>query len=225
MDPFASVLKDAESQLSSAQLLLRQYRSSRTHDKLMEVQTTVQDLSETIRELSQSIGAVQSSPEQFGLSSAEIDSRIEQVGHINNQVTDIQEELVAIKSEAHQAVAGDQNQHASAFQEAETEGVSEEDRQLLFQTTLQEQDHILDEVEQTVVNLREQANVMYQELDEQADLLDDFETHVDSTNDRLARGVQRVNWVLKHNRDTASNCCIGLLIVALIVLLVLVVVT
>lgn len=220
MDPFAPVLRDAESQLSASQLLLRQYRAERSPSKLSEVQNTIQDLTETIRELSQSIAAVQSSPEQFGLSSAEIDGRIEQVGHINNQVTDIQEELLAIKSDTRRNTPAVQQEVA-----IEEPGASEEDRQLLFQSTLQEQDNILDEVERTVINLREQANVMSQELDEQAELIDDFETHVDSTNDRLARGVQRVNWVLKHNRDTASNCCIGLLIVALIILLVLVVVT
>ncbi|GMM49313.1 Tlg1 protein [Starmerella bacillaris] len=226
MDPFAPVLKEAESQLSSAQLKLRQYRSERSASTLNDVHNTIKDLTETIRELSLSIAAVQSSPERFGLSTDEIDRRIEQVGHINNQVTDIQEELAGIKGDSRAFNTTQNDPFNSGFEgNNENENVTEEDRQLLFQSTLNEQDTILDEVERTVMNLREQANVMSQELDDQADLLDDFETHVDSTNDRISRGVQRVNWILKHNRDTASNCCIGLLIVALVILLVLVVAT
>lgn len=229
MDPFKSVLGDAEKQLGSAQLLLRQYRAQPSSEKLADLHNTIQDISEIIRELTESIAVVQARPDQFGFSTIEIESRIEQVGHINNQVNDIQEALAGIRQDSKRSNGlwndDEQQRRDEAERGAEEAPVSEEDRQMLFQTTIAEQDTILDEVEQTVASLREQANVMTRELDDQADLIDDFELHVDSSNDRIRRGLKRVDWVLRNNRDALSSCFIGLLIVVLIILLVLVVVT
>lgn len=219
MDPFKSVLEDAENQLGSAQLLLRQYRTKPESSKLADLNNTIQDLSEIIRELTESIAAVQAQPDQFGLHPVEIEQRIEQVGHINRQVTDVQEELSKIRAEAKYAIPDDLNQNDA------DNNVSAEDRQMLFQSTIQEQDAMFDEVAHTVANLREQADIMSRELEDQAELIDDFEGYVDNTNDRLKRGIKRVDYVLRNNRDCMSNCCIGLLIFVLIVLLAFVVIT
>lgn len=219
MDPFKSVLEDAENQLGSAQILLRQYRAKPEASKLADLNNTIQDLSEIIRELTESIAAVQAHPDQFGLHPIEIEQRIEQVGHINRQVTDVQEELSRIRAESKYAMPDDFNRDDS-----DENSVSAEDRQMLFQSTIQEQDAMFDEVAQTVANLREQADIMSRELEDQAELIDDFEGYVDNTNDRLKRGIKRVDYVLRNNRDCMSSCCIGLLIVVLIVLLTLVVI-
>jgi len=221
MDPFQSVLKDAQTQLGSAQLLLRQYRANPDPAKLADLHNTIQDLSEVIRELSGSIAAVQMRPEQFGLTSLEVEQRIEQVGQINNQVTDIQEALAGIRSDTRERARSLTSQ-APLENLDQVPDVNDEDRQMLFQTTLKEQDSILGEVEQTVASLRDQANAMTHELDDQAIMIDDFENQVDLSNDRVRRGMNRVNYVLRNNRECMSNCCIILLSVALIILLVLV---
>lgn len=220
MDPFKSVLEDAETQLGSAQLLLRQYRAKQESSKLSDLHNTIQDLSEIIRELTESIAAVQARPDQFGLHPVEIEQRIEQVGHINRQVTDIQEELSRIRAESKYTLP-----EALTNEVSQENNVSAEDRQMLFQSTIQEQDAMFDEVAQTVANLREQADLMSRELEDQAELIDDFEGYVDNTNDRLKRGIKRVDYILRNNRDCMSSCCIGLLIIVLIILLTLVVVT
>ena len=221
MDPFQSVLKDAQTKLGSAQLLLRQYRANPDPAKLADLHNTIQDLSEVIRELSGSIAAVQMRPEQFGLTSLEVEQRIEQVGQINNQVTDIQEALAGIRSDTRERARSLTSQ-APLENLDQVPDVNDEDRQMLFQTTLKEQDSILGEVEQTVASLRDQANAMTHELDDQAIMIDDFENQVDLSNDRVRRGMNRVNYVLRNNRECMSNCCIILLSVALIILLVLV---
>lgn len=229
MDPFKSVLADAEKQLGSAQLLLRQYRAQPSPDKLVDLHNTIQEISEIIRELTQSIAAVQARPDQFGFSALEIESRIEQVGHINNQVNDIQEALAGIRQDSRRGNGlwnqGEQQRRDETERGAQEAPVLEEDRQMLFQSTMAEQDTILDEVEQTVASLRKQANVMSRELDDQAELIDDFEGRVDSSNDRIRRGMKRVDWVLRNNRDALSSCCIGFLIIVLIILLTLVIIT
>ena len=91
----------------------------------------------------------------------------------------------------------------------------------MYQEAIASQDNMLDSVYNTVSNLNQQAHIMSQELEDQSNLIEDFERQVDTSQDRLARGMKRVNWVIENNRETLSSCCITLLIVALIVLLVL----
>ena len=222
MDPFGSVLQDAERQLGSAQLQLRQYRAEPRPALLADLQNTIEELMETVRDLSGSIAAVQKQPEEFGLSHVDISLRIDQVGRINNQVTDIQEALARIRDDNRAPAAWEPEFRSDP--EAQTASVSAEDRQMLFQETIRDQDTILTGVEQTVATLREQANLMSSELQDQAVLIDDFEQQVDHSNDRLRTGMKRVDYVLRNNRECMSNCCIIMLTVALIILLVLVII-
>lgn len=222
MDPFGEVLGDAERQLSSAQLLLRQFRSDPAGHTLQELRVALRDLTSVVHELSDSIRAVQARPQQFGLDAIELSRRIEQVGHINGQVSDIQEELVRLKADASAPVDdpfSDQQQSENPYE------VSSQDRQLLYQEAMDEQDVILDSVHDTVQSLRQQANLMSQELEEQATILDDFDTQVERSGDRLARARHRVDWVLRNNRDTLSSCCMWLLVFVLVLLLVIAIIT
>lgn len=219
MDPFGDVLGEAQSQLSRAQLLLRQYEDDPVQSRLADLNNTIQELTETIHDLSQSNAAVQANPERFGVDHLEVSRRIEQVGHINNQLNDIQHTLSGARK-AHPT--GQWVEHTAGPAGASAED-NDEVRQLMYQEAMREQDSVLDSVHDTVNTLREQANVMSRELEDQAFMLDDFTNEADRAGDRLQRGMKRVEWVLANNRETLSSCCIGLLIVVLIILLVLVI--
>jgi t-SNARE syntaxin family protein len=221
MDPFNQVYADAESQLVEIERLLEQYRRDPTNSHLADINNATQELTETIHDLSQSIRAVQSKPSQFGVDDYEINDRISKVGALNNRLSDIQETIPKINRETNPnpaTWAAQESETTGGMSRAEAESAT---ANLMYQDVIQEQDTVLDSVYSTVNNLREQANVMSRELEDQSYLIEDFETQVDSAGDRLQRGLKRVDWVLRNNRETLSSCCITLLIVVLIVLLVL----
>jgi t-SNARE syntaxin family protein len=219
MDPFIQVYKDAQTQLEETKRHLDKYEREPTNNHLMDVNNLTQELIETIHDLSQSIGAVQSKPSDFGLSEHEINDRIGKVSQLNRQLGDIQEKINEVKQ---------QHQQSSVAQESGSGNYQDNDYagggvgSLMYQDAIQEQDTVLDSVYSTVNNLRQQANVMSRELEDQSYLIEDFERDADTAGDRLRRGMKRVNWVVKNNQETLSSCCITLLIVVLIILLVLV---
>uniref|UniRef100_A0A060SYH8 t-SNARE affecting a late Golgi compartment protein 1 n=1 Tax=Blastobotrys adeninivorans TaxID=409370 RepID=A0A060SYH8_BLAAD len=215
-DPFAQVYADAESQLTRTLNLLDSYKQSGSTDALADVNNAAQELAETIHDLSQSIGAMQSQPMQFGLTEYEINHRVSQVGHLNERLANIQESITEAKRSHHQKpMAG---QMGGDGDEGE-QGASGQDS-FLQQQVIEEQDQVLDSVYTTVNSLREQANVMSRELEDQSYLIEDFDRQVDTAGDRLRRGIKKINWVVKNNEDTLSSCCISLLILVLVILLV-----
>lgn len=86
---------------------------------------------------------------------------------------------------------------------------------------MREQDTHLDGVFQTVGNLRRQADDMGRELGEQTEMLDMVDNLADRVGGRLQTGVEKLRYVMRHNEDRLSSCCIGVLIVVLIILLIL----
>ncbi|KAF5096370.1 hypothetical protein D0Z00_002794 [Geotrichum galactomycetum] len=219
MDPFNQVYSDAIGQLKSAEQLLDDYRNNPSTFYIEDLNNVVQELVETIHDLSQSTGVVQANPAQFGLSPGDVAQRITQVGNLNSQLTDIQESIVRIRRER----KGKTTMGGSGQQPVDEDdnGMSGSGNALMYQEAIASQDNMLDSVYNTVSNLNQQAHIMSQELEDQSNLIEDFERQVDTSQDRLARGMKRVNWVIENNRETLSSCCITLLIVVLIVLLVL----
>jgi uncharacterized protein YijF (DUF1287 family) len=97
----------------------------------------------------------------------------------------------------------------------------EEFEQQEQQRIMNDQDQQLDGVFRTVGNLRQQADEMGRELEEQAEILEQVDSAADRVGGKLQTGLQKVGWVMRNNEDTMSSCCIGVLIVVLIILLVL----
>lgn len=64
---------------------------------------------------------------------------------------------------------------------------------------MHEQDEALDDVFKTVGNLRQQADDMGRELEEQAEILNDVDTLADRVGGKLQQGIKRVGWVIKKN--------------------------
>lgn len=108
------------------------------------------------------------------------------------------------------------------------------------QELMADQDMALEGVSKTVGNLREQAHEMNRELEEQREMLEEVDRDAERVEGKLKRGVKDLNGFIRKNEgifscspkgarvhelilktDTASSCCIGLLIMVLVILLVL----
>lgn len=224
MDPFNQVYADAEAQLTLAEELLAKYEAAPSTNHLADFNNSAQELTETIHDLSQSIGAVQRKPQQFGLVQQEIDDRIAKVAHLNNKLSDLQQAIPRARASTKPTTStwnvDDDDIEATAGHGGPNAGASS----LMYQDMIDEQDTVLDGVYTTVNSLREQANVMSRELEDQSYLIEDFDRQVETAGDKLRRGMKKVDWVLRNNRETLSSCCITLLILVLIILLVLVII-
>jgi member of the syntaxin family of t-SNAREs len=157
------------------------------------------------------------------------------VEEVGGEIEDMREELakrISVSAKAHAqaqarqrrgsvGVAGDEDPLAGGGTGGDSYEEFEQQQQLRM---MHEQDEQLDGVFQTVGNLRQQADDMGRELEEQAEMLEVVDTLADRVGGRLQTGIQKVGYVLKKNEDRMSSCCIGLLILILIILLILVLV-
>lgn len=71
---------------------------------------------------------------------------------------------------------------------------------------MQEQDQQLDGVFRTVGNLRQQADDMGRELEEQAVMLDEVDTLADRVGGKLQNGVRRLGLIVRKNE---GKCCLS----------------
>lgn len=219
MDPFNQVYSDALGQFKSAEQLLQDYRTNPQGFHIEDLNNVVQELVETIHDLSQSTGVIQSRPSQYGLTEGEVAKRIMQVGNLNSQLTDIQESIIEIRKSSTRP--GNKFTPNDDYNEERSGGNAPGGSSILYQEALASQDDMLDSVFNTVNTLNQQAHIMSRELEDQSNLIEDFDRQAESAQDRLRRGMKRMDWVIRNNQETLGSCCITLLIVALIVLLVL----
>ncbi|KAI9818253.1 MAG: hypothetical protein M1832_004469 [Thelocarpon impressellum] len=234
-DPFLQVQTDVLSQLDttrplfSSYIRIRSLASSPTSPELVqarsELESTLHDLTSDLKDLVDSVKAVEHDPYRYGLEIEEVARRRRLVEEVGGEIEDMREELakaVAGADRKARASNGDALPSPSAFAAGDDEYAAFEQSQQ--QEMMHEQDEALDEVFQTVGNLRQQADDMGRELGEQAELLEDVDTLADRLGGRLKDGIKKVGWVIKKNEDTMSSCCIGVLILVLLMLLILVIV-
>ncbi|KAK4991678.1 hypothetical protein LTR50_001686 [Elasticomyces elasticus] len=237
-DPFLQVQSDVLSLLHTTRPLFTSYlrirasASSSTSPELTEarseLESTLQDLSADLRDLIDSVKAVEHDPYRYGLDIDEVERRRRLVEEVGGEVEDMREELVKAVHEADSSrgEAAVALPHPSDFDRDEEDtgdgyAAFEQERQMEM---MHEQDEALDGVFKTVGNLRLQADTMGRELEEQAELLDDVDNVADRVGGKLQTGIKKIGWVIKKNEDTYSSCCIAALIFVLVLLLILVLV-
>jgi len=177
------------------------------------------------------VRAAESDPYKYGLEIEEVLRRKRLVEEVGGEIEDMREELAKQISrsqnyaQAHPrrrgsvGVAGDEDPLALGAGDSYEE--FEQQQQLRM---MHDQEEQLDGVFQTVGNLRQQADDMGRELEEQAEMLEVVDTLADRVGGRLQTGIQKVGHVMRKNEDRMSSCCIGVLILVLIILLILVLV-
>lgn len=201
-----------------------------TDEAKLDFHNNYEELTETLEDLKQAVQISESNPSQFNLSSSEIVSR-------KQILSQLQLKIAGLKNEWDERVKYPQRQREITTmsnrisQDEDREGPSSDSRridrefnQFQEQEAIQNQDLQLDSIHETMRNLNQQAQMMGGELEEQGFMLDELDQDMDTVGSKLQRGLKRVNYVIEKNRDTASNCCIGVLVVVLVILLVLLIV-
>jgi len=85
---------------------------------------------------------------------------------------------------------------------------------------LLEQDKHLDDIQNSLARITNQARDHAEELDQHGVLIDDIRDNMDYVQDRTGANTERVERVTKKTKDSACCCLMAILAVAIIVLLV-----
>jgi t-SNARE syntaxin family protein len=232
-DPFLHVQADVLSTLSTTRPLFTSYLRIRSlastpssielSQARHELEINLGDLSTDLQDLVESVKAAERDPHRYGLSQDEVARRARLVEEVGAEVDDMRRELSSAVARAGAATAGlpDPN----AFEDGEGEegdsyAAFEQQRQVEI---MHEQDEALDDVFKTVGTLRQQADVMGRELEEQGEILEEVDGLTDRLGGKLQGGMKRLNAIVRKNEDRWSGCCIGVLILVLVILLILVI--
>ncbi|SCU94270.1 LADA_0G07580g1_1 [Lachancea dasiensis] len=216
-DPFDQVLSDSREQTNR----LIQYLEA-GHEIDDEIRDIVADLDESVRELDSSIlvmkrdGNVEDG--QVVVRETRMQELKRDVAKLKRQVA---QSVAASSPRAPWSLAGGDNEDASDEHNSEQDQSQDPRSNVLQQEMLQEQDQHLSTIQQSMQNLHLQASTMGQELEDQGMLLDEMDGNMDSVMGKLSRGRRQLEWVYEKNKEKYNDCCIGLLIAALLVLLVL----
>ena len=234
-DPFLQVQAEVLSALSSTRPLFTSYLrirsiSTSAHSPELvsarqELESALSSLAEDLADLVESVKAVQDDPYKYGLEIDEVARRKRLVDEVGGEIEDMREEL--LKQIENTTVQGRGNFAAADTSSGTNTGGPDDYAEFEQQQQLQimaEQDQQLDGVFRTVGNLRQQADDMGRELEEQVEMLETVDGLADRVGGRLQTGMKRMGTVIKRNEDGLSSCCIGVLILVLILLLILVLV-
>lgn len=213
IDPFDQVLNDTKEQLER---LSHFFTTHTSNDEADEIKEIINEVDETLIDLDRSLVVMKRDSSETTV----IQERETAVQELKNELKSIKDQIKK-KSEAVNTTTGDGLNGVDDF-------LNEDDVELdggkanPFQDQmLREQDVHLDNIHETMQNLHVQAQTMGQELQDQGQLLDEMDEGMDTVVNKLARGRRQLEWVYEKNKERYNDCCIGLLIIILIVLLVL----
>lgn len=186
--------------LFSSYLRIRSLASSASSPELLqartELETNLQDLSTDLQDLVDSVRAAEKDPFRYGLDIEEVARRGRLVEEVGGEIGDMRDELQKVVIN-NQGSAGDMLPDPSAFDaDGDEYSAMEQQRQVEI---MHEQDEALDGVFRTVGNLREQADVMGRELEEQGEMLEEVDTLTDRIGGKLQGGMKRLNTIIRKN--------------------------
>ncbi|KAM5442267.1 hypothetical protein MferCBS31731_002641 [Microsporum ferrugineum] len=228
-DPFLQVQADILSTLSTTRPLFSSYQrirslaTSPSSPELIqareELEATVADLSADLKDLVESVQAIEYDPYRYGLELDEVERRRKLVDDVGKEIEEMREELRrtvhenpgapgAVGKRAAGSGAGTGLPAPSTFdnlldedgQDRGEDYYSEMEQQRQVEL-MQDQDQQLDGVFRTVVNLRQQADDMGRELEDQSEMLKDVDTLAERVGGKLQDGVKRVGHIIKKNED------------------------
>lgn len=226
LDPFNEVEEDAWQQLRK----LEEIGSNDfiTENLKLDFTNVYQELEEIMNDLNEALNISKETPAQFNLTTEDINKRYDILNKLedkkqtitrtwNNKINDPRRtrEVTSMSNRISQDGENPFN---------DKHRIDNEFNQYQQQELIKDQDLQLDSIHETMRNLNQQAMIMGNELEDQGMMLDDLDHNLDRVDNRLQQGLKRINWVIEKNRERGSDWCIGILVVALIVLLVLIII-
>lgn len=226
-DPFLQVQADVLSQIANTRPLFTSYLRIRSISRKPdspevlsarhELEDALTSLAEDLADLVSSVEAIQADSTNFGLSAHEVLRRKRLVDDVGNEVEDMRKSLLASTANLNKPLPPDIDDEIGTAEE-DAYGRFEHQEQVRI---MHEQDQALDGVFGTVRNIRQQADDMGRELEEQAEMIEHVDTLTDRVGGKLQHGRNRLGRMMREGEDKYSGCCIGVLIFVLIILLVL----
>lgn len=210
-DPFDQVANDTQEQIDRLKTYLA------THGKDQEVDDIMNDIRETMVDLDRSVLVMKRSGQ-------DISTREQKLSSIRDEFESLNTAKPLENSSSSNNQNGDGNHALSLDEEQDSrtdEAISGGMSNPFQEQILKEQDTHLDEIHKTMHNLHLHAQTMGQELEDQGTILDELDENFDSITNKVQRGRRQLEWIYEKNKEKYNDCCIGLLIIALIVLLVL----
>ncbi|KAL4964367.1 SNARE domain protein [Aspergillus stella-maris] len=220
-DPFLQVQADVLSTLGttrplfSSYLRIRSLAKSPSNPELQqarsELETTLTDLTADLDDLVESVRAVEQDPYRFGLEIEEVARRRKLVDDVGKEIEEMRGELVKAISSSDADAAGKAKAgglpHPGDFDEESglnTIGGQDDDYYAAMEQERQmelmhEQDEQLDGVFRTVGNLRQQADDMGRELEEQAVMIGEVDTLAERVGGKLQNGMSRLKHIIRKN--------------------------
>lgn len=229
MDPFNDVQDDCWSQIHNLEDFILKTKYI-TEDAKTDFQYSYQDLNETLQDLSQAVTVSETNPEKFQLNSTDITNRKQVLEELEGKIKSLQNDWHTKLADPNRQreittmsnrISQDNTGQDDPFND--NNRVDSEFEQFQQQEYIQNQDLQLDSIHQTMHNLNQQATMMGSELEEQGFMLEGLDEDMDIVGSKVQRGLKRVGFILEKNKERASDCCIGLLVAALCVLLILVI--
>ncbi|KAJ5562938.1 t-SNARE [Penicillium sp. DV-2018c] len=233
-DPFLQVQADVVSTLQTSRPLFSSYLRIRSLAKSpsnpelkqarAELEATLTELTADVNDLVESVRAIEQDPYRYGLELEEVQRRRKLVDDVGDEVEKMHQELQQTVSKADDALPNPTEFDAALEEEERGRGGEdyyasmEQQRQ---SELMHEQDEQLDGVFRTVGNLRQQADDMGRELEDQAVMINEVDTLADRVGGKLANGMSRIKHIVRKNEDTWSSFCIATLIFVLVLLLIL----
>ncbi|OKO99809.1 t-SNARE affecting a late Golgi compartment protein 1 [Penicillium subrubescens] len=201
-DPFLQVQARP---LFSSYLRIRSLAKSPKNPELnqsrSELETTLTELTADLDDLVESVRAIEQDPYRFGLELDEVQRRRKLVDDVGGEIEQMRTELAQAVSVAPAAELPNPTEFDAALDEEDGRGDDyyaslEQQRQ---SELMHEQDEQLDGVFRTVGNLRQQANDMGRELEDQAVMIDEVDTLADRVGGKLNNGMARIRHIVRKN--------------------------
>lgn len=177
-----------------------------------ELEPTLADLAADVLELAQSVRAVEQDPYRYGLDLDEVARRRALVDELRGEVDAMRAAMSADADAVADASSGDANAAATADADAaaalpppeefDDYAQMEQQRQVAL---LQEQDQQLDGVFRTVGTLRQQADDMGRELEDQTGLLDEVDSLAERVGGKLHNGMVRLRRIARKNEGESRR--------------------
>ncbi|ORY26857.1 t-SNARE [Naematelia encephala] len=216
-DPYEDVKREVEHNLSTTNTLYETYRRTPDQSTLDELKNTVQLLQGDIEDLEESVRAVETIGDRWGIGAQEISRRRAFVERVKADVRDLRSRFSKKGKE-----------RAYSYRDVEDDNDVEEARRWEMeeqQTLVTRQDDTLGVISGTLHTLASQAGLIGSEVAQQSEMLDDLGNRVDNTDSRLRKVTRKMEDFIRRNEETKSGWLICILIFVLIVLLVLVIIT
>ena len=186
-----------------------------------ELESSCESLSWQVDEMDRAVSMAEKEPGRFKLSREEIGSRKDWASKMRSNISKVTLSLEAAKGQAARAAHASLTGTASSkldgalIKENDDFIASQQDNQQLL---LRQQDESLDQLSGAVTRLGQVGLTIGEELQTQADLLEEMEYEVDETQSRLKAARRKLEKVIKKS-GTKGQCTIIFVLTFLLVIL------